>query len=45
MGVINYTPSYTPEYIGIATDKVDRIRHKKSLNPLGLSFLRPHESS
>lgn len=45
MGGIYYTPSYTPDYIGIAIDKVDTIRHKKSLNPLNLSFLRPHESS
>ena len=38
MGVMDYTPSYTPNYIEIAIDEVDSIRHKKSLNPLGLSF-------
>ncbi len=31
--VIYYTPSYTPQYIGIAIDGVDSIGHKKSLNP------------
>ena len=40
MGVMDYTPSYTPNYIKIATDEVDCIGHKKSLNPLDLSFLR-----
>lgn len=45
MGVIYYTPSYTPGYIGIAIDKIDIIRHKKSLNPLGLSFFRPYDIS
>lgn len=43
MGVIYYTPSYTPSYIEIAIDRVDSIRHKKSLNPLSLSFLGHHE--
>lgn len=42
MGVMDYTPSYTPNYIEIAIDEVDCIRRKKSLNPLDLSLLRQH---
>jgi hypothetical protein len=38
IGVNYYTPSYIPGQIGIAADKVDAVRHKKSLNPLDLSF-------
>ena len=30
MGVIDYTPSYTPNYIEIAIDEVDCIRRKKA---------------
>ena len=36
--VIYYTPSYTPQYIGIAIDEMDSMRHKKGLNPLDLSL-------
>ncbi len=38
MGVMDYTPSYTPNYIKIATDEVDCVRRKKGLNPLDLSL-------
>ena len=43
MGVVDYTPSYTPNNIKLAIDQVDCMRRKKSLNPLDLSFFRPYE--
>ena len=40
--VIYYTPSYTPQYIGIAIDEMDSMRHKKGLIPLESSLSLLH---
>lgn len=45
MGVMDYTPSYTPNYIKLAIDEVDCMRRKKGLNPLDLSLLGLNDTS
>ena len=42
MGVMDYTPSYTPNNIKIATDEVDCVRRKKGLNHYNLGLLLFH---